>query len=211
MKIGILSGKRLVLGVLCGGIVLGLFAAGCDQGKDIKALTVTPAHVELTQNNETVRFSVTDGLRDLSFPLTWDLSNRGIGSIVAREGADAEYVRLAPGVNIVMVRDQYGAEGYATVTTPGAVDGPGAGYNLLLTANPETTIPEGINTVQVKVINGEPPFRWSVGNADKGRISAGGSGDTVIYESLTPGENTVICYDGNNVRGTIVITQLPLP
>ncbi len=100
-------------------LALSVGVIGCDQGDDVAELKLSPESVVLTSNHETVRFSVAGGLRDLSMPLSWEVSDPQVGNIIAAEGTDAEYVRLSHGINIVMVRDQYGAEGYATVNSRG--------------------------------------------------------------------------------------------
>ncbi len=190
---------------------LALALCGCEKGGSQDTLTVTPGSLEMTRNNETARFSVSGGLRELSLPLTWRVSNSAVGNVIASEGADAEYVRFTPGINIVMVKDQYGAEGFATVNSPG-IDGRQPGYNLTLVANPDKTIPAGVTTVTIKVINGLAPYAWSVSDPARGSVS-GGTGDTVTYTALSipagdPEKNTVICTDRNGARGTIELTKL---
>jgi hypothetical protein len=108
--------------------VCGMLMVGCETGDSTVALTVTPSQVTLTSTNSTVWFTVgntttgtntvtTSDLRDLSLPIEWRVSNPGLGVIVATDGRSAIYTRTpAGGVNIVTAKDQYGAEGLATVT-----------------------------------------------------------------------------------------------
>lgn len=110
-------GAWTILGI----VMLGLGMLGCDQGDDVAELSMSPESVVVSRNNETVRFSVTGGLRSLSMPLSWKVSDPDVGVIIAAEGTDADYIRLRSGVNIVIVRDQYGSEGYATVNSYGTV------------------------------------------------------------------------------------------
>ena len=103
---------------------------GCEKdSKGTATLTVTPSDVTLVAGtNSTVTFTVgsttsgtnattnTGGLRALSFPLEWNVSHPSLGVIWSSSGSSAVYVRSNPnGVNIVTVKDQYGAEGFATV------------------------------------------------------------------------------------------------
>jgi hypothetical protein len=56
------------------------------------------------------------GLRALALPLEWSVSDPNLGSIREATGDRAVYVRTsALGMNVITVKDQYGAEGVATV------------------------------------------------------------------------------------------------
>jgi hypothetical protein len=114
--------RKLILaaavGVLC---VAAFWVAGCDDGAGY-GLTVTPADVDLAVGETSQGFAVgtstndASGLRALSLPLEWSVSNPSLGYIVAGSGASAVYVRTATiGINVITVQDQYGAEGIATV------------------------------------------------------------------------------------------------
>gem|GEM_PF-1113416 len=98
-----------------------LFLTGCEEGQGTAALTVTPSYVDLTatsaaSNNAVQTFTVTGGLRQLSLPLEWRVSDSALGTIGAVGGDSASYVRkAASGDNSIWVQDQYGAEGVATV------------------------------------------------------------------------------------------------
>ena len=95
------------------------FLVGCEKTGTV-ALTVTPAYVDIStsSSNRMQTFTVTGGLRDLSLPLVWEVSNDRLGSIAGAGGNSASYVRTPAvhGDNSIIVRDQYGAEGVATVT-----------------------------------------------------------------------------------------------
>jgi hypothetical protein len=94
------------------------FLVGCEDTGTV-ALTVTPSYADIStsSSNGMQTFTVTAGLRDLSLPLEWEVSNPGLGSIAGAGGNSASYVRTsdAHGDNSIIVRDQYGAEGVATV------------------------------------------------------------------------------------------------
>lgn len=103
--------------------IAGVFS-GCETGGDTTGLTVTPSAYNTTNKSEAVTFTVgTDtntttesGLRDLSLPLEWRVSNPALGTITAQSGYSCTYVRnRANGIQTIMVEDQYGAEGHATV------------------------------------------------------------------------------------------------
>ncbi len=109
-------------------IVAGLFIAGCETGGDTVGLTIDPSFVDLaanantngvvTTNSNVQTFTVeTNGLRLLSLPLTWSVSDPSLGNIAASGGYSASYVinGTNSGDNSITVKDQYGAEGVATV------------------------------------------------------------------------------------------------
>jgi len=107
--------------VMCA--VLGLFS-GCETGGGTTGLSVTPSSVNTTNKSEAITFTVgTDtnttaesGLRDLSLPLEWSLSNPALGYISAEGGYSCVYVRhRANGIQTITVVDQYGSRGQATV------------------------------------------------------------------------------------------------
>lgn len=120
--------KRCVLFpgiVVLGFCLIMLVFAGCETTGDADELTVTPRDVTVVGSSNVVTFTVAgdtntmsgSGLRPLSLPLEWRVSNPALGYISGSSGYSASYVRNAPnGVNTVYVRDQYGAEGHVTVS-----------------------------------------------------------------------------------------------
>ncbi len=93
---------------------------GCETGGDTVALTVTPSYVDLTTSGtnltQTQTFTVTGGLRELSLPLEWRVSNQSLGAIAEAGGTTASYITTGvSGDNSIIVEDQYGAEGVATI------------------------------------------------------------------------------------------------
>ena len=117
-----------VCGVILGVVAIGGFI-GCETTDDGGGLTVTPSEAELRQDDKTVTFTVggssTDtngtsvafgGIRDLSGPYIWSVSDTSLGNITSVNGVQAVYVRTEKsGVNIITVEDQYGAKGIASV------------------------------------------------------------------------------------------------
>lgn len=95
---------------------------GCEEAKGAHALTVTPSYIDLrvgmvTNTTSTQTFVVTNGLRELSLPLEWSVSNPELGSINHRGGNSASYITYTgkSGDNTIFVKDQYDAEGVATI------------------------------------------------------------------------------------------------
>ena len=94
--------------------------SGCETTDGTSGLTVTPSESALSGASNSVVFTVSDAtnsnLRVLSLPLEWSVSNPALGSINERGGYSAVYVRNSGnGANVIRVKDQYGAEGIATV------------------------------------------------------------------------------------------------
>jgi hypothetical protein len=104
----------VVLGATAVCLVL---SVGCETGTGLHALVVEPQEANLLGGtNNTVTFMVVEGLRGLSLPLKWDVSNTDLGSIVHQGGYGATYEAAGiHGVNSVFVEDQYGAQGLASV------------------------------------------------------------------------------------------------
>jgi len=94
-----------------------VFLAGCEPAIGAKALTVEPAEANLLGGtNNTVTLTVTEGLRALSLPLKWWVTNPHLGEIAHSAGNRATYARTHEhGVNSIIVQDQYGAQGLASV------------------------------------------------------------------------------------------------
>lgn len=108
-------------------MALGLLICGCETGDGTVALSVSPSSYDFessTNSGRSVTFTVegsttneTSGLRQLSLPLKWTVDNPDLGEINQSGGYTAVYVAYSVGgVNVVRVKDQYDAEGQATVT-----------------------------------------------------------------------------------------------
>lgn len=117
-QLGWLASLALVLCAASGAILM----LGCEDGSaGTHALTVEPAYVDLrtpfpTNSTQNQTFTVTDGTRELSLPLTWTVSDPALGRIGSHGGMSAAYVRTsAAGDNSIVVKDQYGAEGVAAI------------------------------------------------------------------------------------------------
>jgi len=115
-RLGWVAMSAAVAGIVGSAMIL----AGCEEAKGTRALTVSPSFVDLagagSTNAATQTFTVADGLRDLSLPLTWSVSDPSLGYIGRQGGISASYVKTkAHGDNSIIVRDQYDAEGVATV------------------------------------------------------------------------------------------------
>lgn len=103
--------------------------SGCEEATNTRGLTIDPSFVDLSivstnyipGNSNITYYSQTftvkeESLGDLSLPLEWRVSNPGLGYIASSGGRSASYVRTTGrGDNAIIVEDQYGAEGVATV------------------------------------------------------------------------------------------------
>lgn len=88
-----------------------------ESGGDV--VTVTPATVELAGKGKTASFVASFSTTNdtLVLPLTWSLSNGGLGRIVSAAGSTAVYESNGKeGANTIKVRDQIGREGLASIT-----------------------------------------------------------------------------------------------
>lgn len=120
MKKSLVSSLVVAAAACC---VAGFFC-GCETGSGTDFLNVSPSSVNTSNKSEVITFTVAastndateSGLKTLSLPLTWSVSNPLLGYISESSGYSASYVRnRANGINTISVKDQYGAEGHATV------------------------------------------------------------------------------------------------
>ena len=104
---------------------IGFLITGCESGKGLESLFISPESVTLTATNKTVIFTAggeslstndTGVVTSLARPLQWYVSDPALGSITKSSGTQAVYTRTsANGDNTVIVKDQYDNEGFATV------------------------------------------------------------------------------------------------
>jgi hypothetical protein len=107
---------------LVGGAVL--LPTGCEEAKGTVGIQISPPSADLTASTRGGQtFTVLGGtnavanIRPLALPLIWSVADPSLGTIVEAAGYSAVYQRTTKrGVNSVLVRDQYGAEGIAGVT-----------------------------------------------------------------------------------------------
>ncbi len=129
------------MAVMVFGFVICTMAAGllvgCDEADVNGRLEVLPEAATIDANGGSVVFTaywieeedfdgtnLTARLRstppedkELALPIEWSVSDSNLGSITAGSGNSAAYVSSGRvGVNTVIARDQYGAEGLASVT-----------------------------------------------------------------------------------------------
>lgn len=103
----------LVAGLGAG--VLAWTLTGCEEATDTAGVSVSPSSVTLTASNNTAQFSATTS-GDLALPLEWSVTDPGLGGISYHAGSNAVYTRTsASGDNIIIVVDQYGRQGMASV------------------------------------------------------------------------------------------------
>ena len=103
-----------------------LLSTGCERTATDRALRVSPSNARV-QSSEAVTFEVTlpegtDGAREILYPLEWRVSNPELGTIRSSGGNTAVYVAgRQSGSNAIVVRDQAGAEGVASIVQTSAV------------------------------------------------------------------------------------------
>lgn len=91
-------------------------AVGCENGGSGNSLTIDPANSMIGRNIAQLTLTIAGGLRDLSLPVEWSVTNPELGHIEHTGGPVAVYTRTAlTGLQIISVRDQYGVEGIAAV------------------------------------------------------------------------------------------------
>lgn len=206
-----------VLSVIAGiGTIALLGPTGCERAEDTAVITIRPNPVEVTSPNSAVLLTATGGLRSLSFPLTWTVSNTNFGTIdPVYRGDSAVYVSGASGrvVNVVTVVDQYGAEGHATVTHNYSSTTNGTGDTVLDVRADNGTIPVGQNSTRIEVTPPDGtnrfPYTWYVGDPNYGDVrSTSTTSTTNTYTSFRTGRNTVYVTDADGRRGHVSIEQL---
>jgi len=121
-KLRLIAGLSVLLLTVVFSMAFSSLLTGCEEAKGTHALTVLPSYVDLTatstaSNSATQTFTVTNGLRELSLPLEWSVSDPELGRIGAAGGYSASYIANTnkSGNNTIFVKDQYDAEGVATV------------------------------------------------------------------------------------------------
>jgi hypothetical protein len=106
---------------IMGLLIMGLFAAGCEKTTTRAVIDISPeaAAVE-AKGAVTFTASIPEAEREtrqLYYPLDWQVSNPGLGSVRQTAGDTAVYVAGdSEGINTITVRDQAGAEGVAAIT-----------------------------------------------------------------------------------------------
>lgn len=195
------------------GTIMLLGPAGCEQAEDTAVITIRPNPVEMTSPNSAVLLTATGGLRSLSLPLTWTVSNTNFGTIdPVYRGDFAVYVSGTSNgvVNTVIVVDQYGAEGFATIThNYGSVTNQNGGTVLQVTATPGQ-IPVGSNTSEIQVgtnTYSRAPYSWRVGDNSYGDVRPTNTA-TNTYTSFRRGSNTIYVRDADGRQGVVMVEQL---
>jgi len=94
-----------------------IFVCACEDAKGTTSLGVTPVYTILEGVTNAVVLTVSSNdLRELSLPLEWWEENPYLGRVTQSGGVSALYSATgSKGINVVWVRDQYGAEGSATI------------------------------------------------------------------------------------------------
>ena len=113
--------KRIAFGLwgaLLGAAAGWILVTGCESTSSVDdIITVSPSSPQLSATNATVTFTATGGTNGtLVLPLQWSVDNLTLGRILANGGVTAVYQSTGmTGNNIIRVRDQAEAAGYAVV------------------------------------------------------------------------------------------------
>jgi len=113
--------RRCYWAVVCSMLVAAAVGiVGCESTETSEStITVTPSSQNIAESDGTVVFAAsaanTNGV--LVLPLVWSVSAPNLGSVVSSGGLGAVYRRngTVKGGNAVIVSDQAGAEGVASV------------------------------------------------------------------------------------------------
>ncbi len=113
-RIAIFSALSIVVAVCI------LTVVSCETSGGSSGLTVTPKDTTLSAGTNTVTLTVDEAdLKELSLPLEWSVDDPTKGTILAGGDVTAVYTRSGlSGVNVVNVKDQFGAQGRAFITQP---------------------------------------------------------------------------------------------
>ena len=106
-----------ILAVVIFAVSMMIFISACEDAKGTRPLGITPVYTILEGVTNAVALTVnSNDLRELSLPLEWWEENPALGRVTQSGGVSALYSATgAKGINVVWVRDQYGAEGSATI------------------------------------------------------------------------------------------------
>jgi hypothetical protein len=182
-------------------VVVGLMQTGCEEAKGLQGLQVNPSSVVMATNGQITIFTVTGGVTNesLALPLTWRVSDEGLGRITYNAGYVAGYQRFSPnGVNTIIVRDQYENEGYATVRQTAA------SYGLTLTASASSIKVNEAATITITTESAQAPFSWRLASGPGSLVGDSGS-RSAVYTSSTAGSASISVTDANGASGVIGI------
>lgn len=156
-------------------------------------VTLSPAAVTVNTIGGKAVFSLVGG----NEPISWNVSNAGVGSLVA-SGGSATYTAIVVGDNSIIAYDRDGNAAIAHIS--GSLSQPSiAADSSLLSTN-------GVMTV-LRVSGGTAPYSWSVTDNSRGAIQGPTTGLSVIYQRSLPGDNAVTVVDGVGSRASKVISQ----
>lgn len=180
-------------------VAVALLQNGCEEAKGLLGLTVDPASVTLSTNGQIQVFAVTGVTNDMALPLTWTVSNEGLGQILSSGGYSAVYQRLAPnGVNTLTVRDQFDNEGLASIRQTAVA------YSLELESSASSTgvLVNTAVTISIVTVDAQPPFAWRKVSGP-GTLTADSGSRSAVYSSALPGTAAIEVEDANGASGVI--------
>lgn len=185
-------------------VILGT-QTGCEEATGVGGLEINPAQVTLSTNDMTVVLSVVGITNNtLALPLTWSVSDTGLGVLTASSGLTAVYRRSdRTGVNTITVRDQFEREGYAVVTQESTEEEEEESSFGLTADSTSIQVNEGA-TVSIDG-TAIAPFTWTL--SGPGSLSAASGSRSAAYAAgASTGVAQITVTDGNGVAGSISIT-----
>lgn len=165
-----------------------------SQPDTTDALAVSPTSATLANNGDTTVFLAAGG----TAPYTWYVGDATRGHLSGNTGDSVVYTRDAEGNNTVVLTDRFGNTVVASVVQS---------VPATLTIVPgNATLNYTTDTVVFVANGGLPPYRWNVADTNRGVLSAG-SGNSVTYTRVGPGNNTVTLRDNDAHTATAIVTQ----
>ena len=161
-------------------------------------VSISPASATVNTAGGQAVFSLIGG----NEPITWTVSNTGVGSI-SGHGGSATYTATSVGQNDVIAYDR---DGNAAIASINGSSGGSSGGDLGVSATPSSLGSNGSMSV-LKATGGIPPYSWTVASGPKGGFVDGDTGVTVVYIRNLAGDNAVTVTDSIGAKASIVISQ----
>lgn len=186
-------------------VVVAFLQVGCEEATGVAGLDVSTTNDVLTVNGDSTRFDVNGVTNELALPLRWSVSDPSLGTITFNSGYMAIYTRFAPnGVNTVMVRDQYGNEGLATVRQTAVA------YSLGLAASATSITVGGVVNLTIESDLAVAPFSWRLVSGPGSLTGASGS-RSAAYVGSGVGTGVIEVVDANGASAVIAIEVSEVP
>ncbi len=165
----------------------------------VRDIVLTPESAEVSHPGQQIHFEGSGGRS----PYTWDVSNPSKGSIRSVGRNEAIYTATVVAPNDVIVYDQRGHAGVATINGPLSP--------LIATANPSTLATNSAMSI-CTASRGVPPYTWEVADDALGVFKDGAStGNPIFYKRNAMGgsgqNNIITVTDSEGNKYSLVITH----